>query len=475
MARCYCRLRRVLLCVCTPCILLFTFFLYISVMMCMTMTGSASPVVMGTALIRENTHFVAPGTYSNKSFAPYPQTFWGMDPHRKAFWNQLQLAVDRVFNPILRPYTVHKGYEESLSHQSVVKQHFSEVIDLDSTKKEFKKLPQQIQDFMSHMHRRDYPVLNQPNGVCGAGAKHEKEPPLLLLAIKTSELNFKNRQAIRKTWGQAGWVSRQRRNSSTGGETGGYVRRVFLLGKEDTEDLGVDVSKLLQLESEKYGDILQWDFKDTFFNLTLKDVLFWSWFSRFCGHTRFVLKGDDDVFVNTLNMITFLQDQLNKPKANETLQEFMFGEVIGAALPSRVNKSKYFIPDSFYKGLYPVYAGGGGVLYSGLLAKRLHIISKRVHLYPIDDVYVGMCMVRLNAHPVHHPAFLTFDFPSPKEEEETCSYHTILVVHKRSPDQLIKLWADMKNTQRQCGHVTLRVDEKKKDKDKPPVTVASPQ
>lgn len=333
----------------------------------------------------------------------------------------------------------------------------------------FKKLPQHIQDFMSHMHTRDYPVLNQPDGVCGAGAKDEKETPLLLLAIKTTELNFKNRQAIRKTWGQVGWISGQKRNSSLGEETGGYVRRVFLLGKEDTEELGVDVSKLIQMESEKYGDILQWDFKDTFFNLTLKDVLFWGWFSRFCNQTHFVLKGDDDVFINTLNMITFLRDQLDKPKAKDHLQEFMVGEVIGAAIPSRVNKSKYFIPDSFYKGLYPMYAGGGGVLYSGVLAKRLHVISKRVHLYPIDDVYVGMCMLRLNAHPVHHPAFLTFDFPA-KEEEEECSYHRILLVHKRDPNQLIKLWAEVNKTQKQCVHVPLREDKQKTGKPKEAVT-----
>lgn len=453
MARCFCRWRAVLICVCTPCISLALLFVYISVMLCMAMNSSGQVGV-------QTAHFVASGILRNKSFGPLPKTFWELHSDGDAFWNRLQLAIDRHFNPILRPNNTKMGFKNGTFHESVLQQSFSEVTNLNSTRIHFDKLSQQVQEFASHMQRRDYPTLIQPDGVCGAGAKDEKEPPLLLLAIKTTTLNFKNRQALRKTWGQAGWVSGQTRNSSGGG---GYVRRVFLMGKEDPEELGVDLSLLLQLESQHYGDILQWDFKDTFFNLTLKDVLFWSWFSRSCSRTRFVFKGDDDVFINTPKMITYLQDQLKKPQAHKAMKDFMVGDVIGAALPNRAIKSKYFIPDSFYKGLYPTYAGGGGVVYSGLLTKRLHVISQRVHLFPIDDVYVGMCMIRLNAHPVHHPAFLTFDFPG-KEEEELCSYHRILLVHKRSPEQIIRLWAHVKKTQRQCQDVPLKGSDKKENK-----------
>ncbi|KAM9356776.1 N-acetyllactosaminide beta-1,3-N-acetylglucosaminyltransferase 2 [Symphorus nematophorus] len=463
MARCYCRWRGVLICLCTPCICLALLFVYIAIMLSMSMHSGATPGIIGSRPGLESSHFVASGTWRNKSFAPIPKIFWHPHSNGDAFWNRLQLAIDRYFNPILRPNNTLTAFENSSLHEYLLKQSFSEVIIEDNTKKKFDELPQLMQDFVRHIQRREYRTLIQPNRACGAGAKDEKEPPLLLLAIKTTELNFKNRQAIRQTWGQVGWVAGQRSNIS-GEEGGGYVRRVFLLGKEDPEELGVDLSELLQLESKHYGDILQWDFKDTFFNLTLKDVLFWRWFSRSCSQTVFVFKGDDDVFVNTPRMISYLQDQLEKPQANMSIKDFMAGDVIGAALPNRVNDSKYFIPESFYKGLYPMYAGGGGVVYSGLLTKRLHNMSKRVHLFPIDDVYVGMCMIRLNAHPIHHPAFLTFDFPK-KEGGELCSYHTILLVHKRSPKQLMKLWANLKKTQEQCWDVPLRTD-KEEDKTK---------
>lgn len=401
------------------------------------------------------THFVASGTLRSSSFGPLPQTFWACHLQGDAFWNNLQLAIDRHHNPVLRPNNSDMGFENATRYETLLRPNSSNVADRNSSGRNFDKLPQQMQHFVSHMEIRDYPILIQPDGVCGAGAKYERERPLLLMAIKSTELNLENRQAIRRTWGKAGRVAGQKGNSSRGAEGGAYVRRVFLLGKEPPEGLNEDFPGLLRMESKLYGDILQWDFEDTFFNLTLKDVLFWSWFSGSCGRTRFVFKGDDDVFVNTPKLITYLQDQLKEPQARDTMKGFMVGNVIGAASPVRVNSSKYFIPVSFYKGLYPAYAGGGGVVYSSLLTKRLLNTSKRVLLFPIDDVYVGMCMVRLNLCPSHHPAFLTFDFPA-KEEEQPCAYHRVLLVHKRSPSEMVTLWAGLKKTATRCRDVPLR-------------------
>lgn len=53
--------------------------------------------------------------------------------------------------------------------------------------------------------------------------------------------------------------------------------------------------------------ILQWDFHDTFFNLTLKQVLFLQWQEVRCANTSFVLNRDDDVFAHTDNMVSYLQ------------------------------------------------------------------------------------------------------------------------------------------------------------------------
>ncbi|KAM8848428.1 N-acetyllactosaminide beta-1,3-N-acetylglucosaminyltransferase 2-like [Synchiropus picturatus] len=462
MAHFSCRWRNVFICMCTPCIFLVLIFIYVLVVVTMTMNSVSHAVENANSL--DKAHFIAPGGYKNKTFALTPKTFWRF--REKAFWNRAQNKMDRFFNPLLRPRITRRRLQNDKVFDSL--QRWSIASGTKALKKRHQTLTEPMQTFVANMDRRDYPVIIEPEA-CGAGSEVEKQPPLILLAIKSTELNFANRQAIRHTWGKVGWVGQQRRNSSRGEADGGYIRRVFLLGIENTqEQSGRKISPMLEMESQFYKDILQWDFQDTFFNLTLKDVLFWRWFAKRCSATLFILKGDDDVVVNTPNMVAFLRDKLRDPLQRKKLDSFMVGEVIDDAKPNRLHKSKYYVPKSFYMGLYPLYAGGGGVVYSGSLAQRLFNISKTLHLFPIDDVFVGMCMLRLNIRPIHHDAFLTFDFPK-KERHQACNYHTILLVHKRSPEELYKIWTEIQ-TQPQCWHMPLREVVKKKK----PVPTAIP-
>ncbi|KAM6953349.1 N-acetyllactosaminide beta-1,3-N-acetylglucosaminyltransferase 2 [Aplochiton taeniatus] len=454
MVHIHCRWWRVMLCLCSPCIVLALLFMYIAVMICFNMaTVTSVDWVPVPPVLTWKAFFVAPGTNRTERVAPVPaKDFWDPQPHKGALWNRLQIILDRQHNPILNPVLTKTKRGLGNGTRSQLDASLSEIGDLESHMVDFVKLPEQLRKFVSSMKRRSYPLLIDPANGCGAGKG--EQPALLLFAIKTTALNFENRQAIRQTWGKEGWVAWKRGNASDGGAgEGAYVRRVFLLGKKGGGQAEVDVSQLLALESRHYGDILQWDFQDTFFNLTIKDVLFWDWFSRRCPQARFVFKGDDDVFVNTPAMLGFLQDQLGLPKATEVLKDFMIGEVIGGGLPNRESTNKYFVSSSFYRGLYPAYAGGGGVIYSGALARRLARTSQRVHLFPIDDVFVGMCMVRMKAHPIHHPGFLTFDLTE-KEEGQPCAYHEILLVHKRSPAQIAKLWAELHQTQGRFSFLT---------------------
>ena len=444
MAVCFWHWRNLLVCVCTPCILLAGVFVYITLVVCL-----GTPRISGIATsIDRNDHFIAQGTHRNECWAPTPERFW--DRHLSlGVWDLLQLSTDRSVNPILRPYK-HTGTNGSRDPRPAGGPPGAREDPLPR----LDRLAGDIQEFARHMHKRDYPVVTEPpRRACGAGPEGHGGGTLLLLAIKTTAHNVKNREVIRSTWGRAGWVGGQR------GSGGGYVRRVFLLGTDRGGRVnGTERSDPLALESRRHGDILRWDFHDSFFNLTLKDVLFWRWFSRGCRRTRFVFKGDDDVFVNTPALVDYLRQRLGDP--GTVMRSFMVGDVIGAARPERNAESKYFVPEAFYAGSYPPYAGGGGVVYSGTLTKLLHLASKKVHLYPIDDVYVGMCLAKLNAQPTYHPAFLTFDFRG-DEEGELCAYHKTLVVHKRLPDRVALLWAQLEERQPQCRNVTLRVDKRK--------------
>lgn len=449
MGRC-CKCNGRLLCMCLlPCMMTGHLLIYILVSVFVTISYSPPKITI---------HYIAPGISANSSeLASYPLgPFWNLRLEDSALWNQLQHAWDRQYNPILRgnitgimrkskvellPEIENDCVSDCVSRKcSVPRMH-----GLNS-------LPEQMKAFISSMHCREYPLLiNQP-GMCRRNnSSFGLDSPMLIMAIKTQVGNFENRQAIRETWGRSGLVKGE------SNKKGGLVRTVFLLGRQDSSTgPHPDLKNLLELENQKYSDILQWDFRDTFFNLTLKDLLFWNWLQQYCPTAVFVFKGDDDVFVRTDALLDYLhkrweEHNLWRVRTNETDNDLdlFVGDVINNAMPNREPSTKYYIPEHFYKGRYPAYAGGGGVVYSGSLALRLKEVSERIRLFPIDDVYLGMCLDRLGLSPIHHPGFLTFDLPE-SDRGNVCAYRSVLLVHKRSPKQMLTLWKQLQNLPGQC-------------------------
>ncbi|CAI9578997.1 unnamed protein product, partial [Staurois parvus] len=157
-----------------------------------------------------------------------------------------------------------------------------------------------------------------------------------------------------------------------------------------------------------------------------------------------IFKGDDDVFVNTHQILDYL-----KTLSAEKAKDLFIGDVIKDAGPHRDKKLKYYIPESLYEGSYPPYAGGGGFLYSGSLALRLYNATSRVLLYPIDDVYTGMCLAKLGLAPEKHKGFKTFDIEE-KHRNNICSYSNLILVHPRKPQEMIKIWSQLQDSSLNC-------------------------
>ncbi|XP_069611570.1 UDP-GlcNAc:betaGal beta-1,3-N-acetylglucosaminyltransferase 8 [Ranitomeya imitator] len=256
-------------------------------------------------------------------------------------------------------------------------------------------------------------IINQPY-------KCPLNSTFLLLAIKSSPQNFAQRQAVRETWG------------AEKSYDGKYVRLVFLLGTVPV----LDLSPLLEYENNLSHDLLQWDFEDTFFNLTLKDQLFLGWARTYCTKAKYILKGDDDVFVRTASIMRVLSS-LSRYRHHS----LYMGHVVKSAKPYRDPQSKYYIPTSYYMGMYPPYAGGGGYVFSGSLTPWLYLASHFVFPFPIDDVYTGMCFMVLGVKPIGHPGFKTFNTPK-KSKSSNCVDKKFLLVHQKSPQEILKMWGD---------------------------------
>ncbi|XP_053278393.1 N-acetyllactosaminide beta-1,3-N-acetylglucosaminyltransferase 2 [Pleuronectes platessa] len=281
--------------------------------------------------------------------------------------------------------------------------------------------PVLLQDFLQGLNCSSSPVLINQSHKCSSSQEEGHDQTFLLFAIKTTPGNFERRQAVRDTWGKEGVY-----------QGGLRVRTVFLLGTPPPD--AIDLSTILSLEAKHFGDVLQWDFQESFFNLTLKGNMFLQWTLRNCPHASFVFSGDDDVFVNTPALLRYLKSL----PASQASHLFV-GHVIKTASPHRDPNNKYYIPLSFYDGPYPAYAGGGGFVISGSLLQSLYSVSHFIPFFPIDDVYTGMCAKALGVSPEIHPGFMTFDVKE-QDRGNLCVHKDLIMIHQRSPVEMKKLW-----------------------------------
>jgi len=60
-------------------------------------------------------------------------------------------------------------------------------------------------------------------------------------------------------------------------------------------------------ESLHYSDIIQEGFVDSYNNLTLKSVMMLKWVLSNCHSVRYIMKTDDDMFVNINNLVRLLK------------------------------------------------------------------------------------------------------------------------------------------------------------------------
>ncbi|XP_051253519.1 N-acetyllactosaminide beta-1,3-N-acetylglucosaminyltransferase 2 [Dicentrarchus labrax] len=327
-----------------------------------------------------------------------------------AYWNRLLYSALRNLNK--RGNTVRRNSDWSRCRETNQEL-------LQTNVHDFTSYPVLFQDFLQGMNCRSPPVLiNQPNKCVSTKGDNQT---VLLFAIKSTPGNFERRQVVRETWGQEGMY-----------QSGLRVHTLFLLGSSQLDD--PNLNPLLSFEARHFGDLLQWDFHESLLNLTLKMNMFLQWTLKRCPHVSFVFSGDDDVFVNTPALLSYLQS-LEPSKASK----LYVGHVISTANPLRDPKSKYYIPLSFYDGPYPAYAGGGGFLISGALLQPLYSVSHVIPFFPIDDVYTGMCTKAMGISPEAHAGFQTFDVKE-QDRENLCVHKDLILIHQRSPQQVKKLW-----------------------------------
>ncbi|KAM4549163.1 N-acetyllactosaminide beta-1,3-N-acetylglucosaminyltransferase 3-like isoform 2-T2 [Odontesthes bonariensis] len=301
----------------------------------------------------------------------------------------------------------------------------------------FSSLPDSIKNFLFYQNCRHFPMLLDLPDKCG-GANKSGEI-FLLLVIKSSPGNYERREVLRKTW------AKERSHN------GVQIRRIFISGTSGDGFEKEQLNKLLKLEYNESGDMLQWDFSDTFHNLTLKQTLFLKWMAENCPNARFVLNGDDDVFAHTNNMIEYLQSLPD----NDGNKHLFTGYLFQNERPVRWPPSKYYVPTQIQESnQYLPYCGGGGFLMSGYTAKVIYRMSQHIPLHPIDDAYMGMCLSKAGLAPSSHIGVKTLGLGTlskPQDDLEPCYLRELLLVHRFLPSQMYMMWKQVQDPHLKCG------------------------
>lgn len=189
--------------------------------------------------------------------------------------------------------------------------------------------PKRLQD----MHDFEY-IISQPN--CMVHVNGRKRKPFFVVLIHSSTLKAENRQALRDTW----FHSDSR------------ILFLFALGKTHSNSL----QKRIEKENEKYNDILQGSFIDTYHNLTYKHTMLFKWFNTHCSGVKYLVKMDDDVYMNIPAVIHYLEQTKNENHA-------IMGRYLG--LQYLIREGKWNVTREEWKeDVYPPYAYGASLIYS---------------------------------------------------------------------------------------------------------------
>lgn len=197
-----------------------------------------------------------------------------------------------------------------------------------------------------------------------------RKPYFLLLFVTSHIENFGRRSVIRKTWGNKSIASN--------------MKIMFLVGLSEK----LVVLELLESESKEYKDVLLGNFFEDFYLLTYKIQMSFEWASKYCEF-KFLLKTDDDVFVDILRLLKLL-------KHKRFPSSFFYGG--DAQRKSTVwREGKYGVQESEYKNsFYPPYCSGAGYIVSQDVVRKMTALFSTVKFFKIDDVYVGMLAQLLN-------------------------------------------------------------------------------
>ncbi|XP_001352647.4 beta-1,3-galactosyltransferase 5 [Drosophila pseudoobscura] len=224
--------------------------------------------------------------------------------------------------------------------------------------------PQVFTNLMD-LHNFAY-LMNQPP--CDARVQ-------ALILVHTSPYNHQKRALIRQTWADKKYIERT------------PLRVIFLLA--DVWHERPSWQHFLDQENAKNGDMVQGNFKDDYRNMTYKHVMALKWFNENCPQAQLLVKVDDDVYMNTPQLVKYLKDPTRAEHDLLLDPNLLLCRPVKAPRVKRSYRSKWRVTYKEYPyRYYPDYCPGFAIVYAPDVARRLFKAAQKAKYFWVDDALI---------------------------------------------------------------------------------------
>lgn len=250
----------------------------------------------------------------------------------------------------------------------------------------------------------------------------------LLVLVASAPAHADARMAVRQTWGHYG----MRRDVSI----------AFVVGapSEPAATASQHLAVKLDREDYVYRDLIRGHFLDTYDNLTLKTVSMLEWADTHCPRVAFLLKTDDDMFINVERLLILAGKR-------DPAERAIYGRLAKKWKPIRNARSKYYVSRQQYKpAVFPDFTTGPAYLVSrSVIGELYHAALSRTY-FKLEDVFMtGIVAHYINVRRVHVNEFL-----NKRVSFHPCNVQKGISIHMVHASEQFDLWKKLLDGRTKC-------------------------
>ena len=211
----------------------------------------------------------------------------------------------------------------------------------------------------------EFPYLVNPRGLCPPGIQLS-----YVVCVLSAPANFEARQELRQTWAAPDLL------------VGHPSRLVFIMGRPSEH------WRLLHIRNESriHGDIVMEDFVAAYDNLTYSSIAALRWVTYHCPNVSYVIKADDDVYVNIFKLI----HTINTSYINESRVFLCAAHYKAKIRRQSEDCQKFCVPNHILPNRthYPTYCAGPAYIFPRPLGVEIYNATRHIQPFEVEDVYI---------------------------------------------------------------------------------------